>query len=148
MGLPFGLLGQIAVYARQRKAVGTLGFAGFLLGSIGNGLTVGAAFLNALTIPVLAVGAPELTGPTGPPFAGPLGIVVLLGSLMVTVGFGLFGIAIVRAAIFPRVPAVLMVCGCWFGLAAIFSPAVFDIAGIVFGLANGWLGYWLWGTLP
>jgi len=147
-GLAIGLLGQIGVYVRQKDHVGQLGFFGFLLAFIGNVLTAGAAFLNTYIVPVLTVEAPALLGspPTdpGPLFGGPMGLVVLLSAVIVTIGFIMLGIATMRAGILPRPAALLVVLSSWFGLAAIFSPIVFAIAGAVFGLGNAWLGYALW----
>lgn len=143
-GLAFGLLGQVAIYACQMNKVGRLGLTGFVLGFIGNGLTAGAAFMNTFIVPVLTAKAPDLVAPTGPLFTGPLGLVVLLSAVIVALGFILFGIATMRAGVLPRWAALIVILTSWFGLAAVFSPAVFAISGAVFGLGNAWLGYAVW----
>ena len=132
------------MYCRQADKIGRMGLIGFLIGFIGNGLTAGAAFMNTFIVPVLTTQSPDLLEPTGPLFSGPLGLTVLLASLLVTVGFALFGIATARAAILPAIPAWLVVVTAWFGIAAVFSPVVFAIAGAVFGFGNAWLGYGVW----
>jgi hypothetical protein len=144
VGLSLGLLGQVSVYAAQMDKVGRLGLFGFILGFIGNGLTAGAAFMNTYIVPVLTTQAPDLIAPTGPLFMGPLGLMVLFSSVLVTIGFVMFGIATARAKVLPTPAAWLVVVTAWFGLAAIFSPVVFAIAGAVFGLGNAWLGFAVW----
>lgn len=144
LGLALGLLGQVAIYVCQMNRVGRLGFTGFLLGFVGNGLTAGAAFLNTYIVPVLTTQAPALLTPTGPLFTGPMGIMVLLSAVLVTLGFILFGIATARAGVLPTIAAWIVVVSAWFGLAAVFSPVIFAIAGAVFGFGNAWLGYAVW----
>jgi hypothetical protein len=144
VGLSLGLLGQISVYAAQMDKVGRLGMIGFILAFIGNGLTAGAAFMNTYIVPVLTAQAPELIAPTGPLFRGPLGLMVLLSAVLVTAGFIMFGLATARAKVLPTPAAWLVVVTAWFGLAAVFSPAVFAIAGALFGLGNAWLGFAIW----
>lgn len=126
IGLAFGLLGQVGVYAVQRERVGRLGLVGFVLGVLGNGLTAGAAFLNTFVVPVLIARAPELIAPTGPLVTGPLGLMVLFSALLVTLGFILLGIATARAGVLPSIAAWLVVATAWFGL------------------ANAWLGFAVW----
>jgi hypothetical protein len=144
IGLAFGLLGQVSVWAAQRNQISNMGTIGFVLGFLGNALTIGAAFMNTFIVPVLATNAPELIAPTGPLFSGPLGMTVLLGSLLVTVGFIMFGITTARAKVLPSTAAWLVVFTAWFGMAALFSPIAFAIAGAVFGFANAWLGWAVW----
>jgi hypothetical protein len=138
------LLGFVGVYGAQMERVGRLGLAGFLVGFLGNGLTAAAAFMNTYIVPVLTAKAPDLVAPTGPLFMGPLGLVVLLSAVLVTLGFITFGIGTLRAGVLPRWGALLVVLTSWFGLAAVFSPAIFAISGAIFGLGNAWLGYAVW----
>ncbi|MGH2521921.1 MAG: hypothetical protein ACRDH2_05400 [Anaerolineales bacterium] len=143
-GLALGLLGLPGIYAAQKEQVRRLGLVGFLLAFIGNALTGGPAFLNTYLVPVLTRQAPEVLAPTGPLFTGPAGLVILLSAVLVTLGFILFGISILRAGTLPRGAALLVILSSWFGLATAFSPLVFAIAGAVFGLASAWLGYAVW----
>jgi len=140
LGLALGLLGLTAVYLVQQELAGRLGLAGYLLAFVGNVLTAGAAFLNGYVAPV----APELFAPTGPLFAGPAGLVILLSAVLVTAGFVMFGIATLRAGVLPRWAAILVVASAWFGLAAAFAPVAFHLGGILFGLGNAGLGYAVW----
>jgi hypothetical protein len=144
IGLAFGLLGQVSVYAVQRNHISQRGTIGFVLGFLGNALTIGAAFMNTFIVPVLTPRAPELLVPTGALFSGPLGLILLLSSFLVTIGFIMFGIATARAKVLPTGAAWLVVFTAWFGMAAIFSPVAFAIAGTIFGFANAWLGWDVW----
>ena len=144
IGLAIGLLGQVSIFAFQQDKLSKGGVTGFILAFIGNGLTVGAAFMNTFIIPVLTTSAPELIAPTGPLFMGPLGLIILLASLLVTVGFIMFGVATARAKVLPSAAAWLVVATAWFGIAAIFSPVIFAVVGSVFGFANAWLGWAVW----
>jgi hypothetical protein len=146
IGLAFGLLGQVSIFAFQSDKLSKGGTNGFILGFLGNALTVGAAFMNTFIVPVLTTSNPDLLAPTGPLFAGPLGMIILLASLLVTVGFIMFGIATARAGVLPATAAWLVVSTAWFGMAAIFSPVVFAVAGAVFGFANAWLGWAVWSS--
>jgi hypothetical protein len=147
LGLALGLIGLVGIYLAQRNEVGRLGTIGFVLGFLGNALTIGAAFLNTFLVPVLTNAAPDLLSPAGPLFTGPMGMIILLSAVMVTLGFVLFGIATMRAGVLPRWAALLVTISAWFGLAAVFSPVAFAIGGILFGLGNAWLGYAVWSSV-
>jgi hypothetical protein len=138
----------VAVYARQKDQAGMLGLIGFALAFLGNALTAGAAFTDAYLVPVLLANAPAVLGAPpanpGPLFGGPAGIIILLSSLIVTIGFVLFGIATWRAGVLPRWAALIVIVSAWFGIAALFSQTVFSVAAIVFAIGNAWLGYAVW----
>ena len=68
----------------------------------------------------------------------------MLSSLIVTIGFVLFGIATWRAGVLPRWAALIFVLSALFGIAAIFSQAVFSVGAIVIAIGNAWLGYAVW----
>jgi hypothetical protein len=86
LGLALGLIGLVGIYLAQRNEVGRLGTIGFVLGFLGNALTIGAAFLNTFLVPVLTNAAPDLLSPAGPLFTGPMGMIILLSAVMVTLG--------------------------------------------------------------
>ncbi|GAB1509219.1 hypothetical protein [Actinophytocola sp. KF-1] len=90
----------VVLHLRQSAVTGPFGAAGFTVNAIGLGLFGGAAFsLNLVLFHAgEAVLDDLLAGATRP---------ALLGSALVfAVGTVLFGIAMVRAGIHPRVPAV------------------------------------------
>jgi hypothetical protein len=107
--------------------------------------------MNTFIVPVFRAQARDLLGSPpaepGPLFGGPLGLFVLFSSVLVTLGFILLGVATARAGVLPTAAAWLVVVTAWFGIAAIFSPVVFAIAGALFGAGNAWLGWAIWSGL-
>ena len=149
----FGLLGIAGIYARQVKAAGWFGLAGFLLLSLWFVLVTGFTFFEAFILPLLASDSPKFaesflgifTGSVGETSVGALvtlwtllGVVYILGGL-------LFGIGTFRAAILSRWAGALL------GLGAVSSPAFgllpqsfAPLAAVPVGLGLAWLGYALW----
>ena len=149
-----GLLGMAGLYARQVKAVGWLGLAGFLLLSLFYALTLAFQFAEAFILPLWATEAPTfvagwLTIPNGQASEMNLGALPALYTLTGFVGYVLggllFGIAPRRAGILPRWAA---------GLLAVAAVAPFVLAqlphplnrtfAVPMGVALAWLGYALW----
>ena len=132
--LPLGLVGM---YARQLETSGLLGLVAFILAFIGTVLVAGFFWTSAFIAPLLAVEAPEL-----------LMVRVLPGFFrsFIVFGFGwlLFGIATLRAGIYPRAAAVLLI----FGAVLVVIP--WPLTSIVLDAAVVWMGYVLFkgrGTL-
>ncbi len=102
------LLGLVGLYARQSAASGTLGLVGFLVAVLGTMLLAGAWWWEAFAVPYAAAEAPALVAepPTGRLLAG---AVVSFG--VFALGWVLFGLASVRARVFPRDAAILLVIG-------------------------------------
>ncbi|MDS0136681.1 MULTISPECIES: hypothetical protein [unclassified Amycolatopsis] len=85
-----------ALHLRQATAAGPFGAVAYTVNAVGLGLFGGAAFTLNLTL--FFLGEQPLHGPT---------MVALLGSALVfATGTVLFGVAMLRAGIHPRVPAV------------------------------------------
>ncbi len=123
------LLGLVGLYTSQAEEAGILGLAGFLIAFLGTVLLVGALWFELFITPALTVEAPELAeAELG--LAGFI-LVFLLGAL----GWILFGVATLRARVYPRWAAVLLIVG---GLIA-FVPI--PMSGIVFSVAIAWLGF-------
>jgi hypothetical protein len=149
-----GLLGMAGLYARQVKAAGRLGLAGYLLFSLFYALTMAFTFAEAFILPLLATEAPKFV-------EGFLGIIngsaseVNLGALPAIyklTGLGgyvlgglLFGSATLRAGILPRWAAGLLIVGAVapFVLAALPHPLDRTFAAPM-GIALAGLGYALW----
>jgi len=149
----FGLLGIAGIYARQVKAAGWFGLAGFLLLSLWFVLVTGFTFFEAFILPLLASDSPKFaasflgifTGSAGATSFGTLTTVWTLMGAMYILGALLFGIATLRAGILSRWAAGL------FGFGALFSPAfaliphaLEPLAAVPVGLGLAWLGYSLW----
>ncbi len=130
------LLGGIpGLQARQSEAAGRLGWAGFLVAFVGTALLMAHFWGQAFIAPAVAVEAPELIDePTALLMAE-----FMLPFLLFTLGWVLFGMSMLRARVYPRVAAGLLIVGA-------IIPIVGQLAGsaLVLGVALTWLGYALW----
>ncbi|MBE8523827.1 hypothetical protein ILP97_41160 [Amycolatopsis sp. H6(2020)] len=88
------------LHLRQATAAGTFGAVAYTLNAIGLGLFGGAAFTLNLALFFLdeKVAGELLRGPTM--------VALLVSALVFAAGAALFGVAMLRAGIHPRVPAV------------------------------------------
>lgn len=99
LGAAFGAPALTALYLRQREAAGKFGAIAYAVNVIGLGLFAGVAFSLNLVIFFLdeSVAKEVLSGPTR---------LATLGSALVFVtGSVLFGISLIRAGVFPKLPA-------------------------------------------
>lgn len=90
----------VALHLRQRAAAGPFGEVAYTVNAVGLGLFGGAAFTLNMALFYLDDATVEqlLAGPT---------MVALLGAALVfALGSVLFGVSMLRAGVFPRVPAV------------------------------------------
>ena len=125
------LLGLVGLYTSQSQAAGILGLVGFLVAFLGMVLLAGAIWFELFITPALAAEAPELVGEE----LGLPGFILML--LFGAVGWVLFGVATLRAGVYPRWAAVLLIVG---GVLAFFP---LPLAGIIFSVAIAWLGFLL-----
>jgi hypothetical protein len=123
--LPLGLVG---LYARQLEAAGPLGLVGFVVAFIGTVLVAGFFWTSAFVAPILALEAPELLAVRSLPGFFRSFIVFALGWL-------LFGVATLRARVYPQAAVVLLIVGA--GLIVIPRP----LTSIVLAAAVVWMGY-------
>src|SRR5215208_1416950 len=123
--LPLGLVG---LYARQLEASGPLGLVGFVVAFVGTVLVAGFFWSSAFVAPILAVEAPQLLDVRSLPGFFRSFIVFGLGWL-------LFGVATLRAGIYPRAPAVLLIVG------SVLIVVRLPLTSIVLDAAVAWMGY-------
>jgi hypothetical protein len=130
------LLGLVGLYARQAAASGTLGLVGFLVAVLGTLLLAGAWWWEAFALPYAAEQAPALVAatPTGRLLAGRT-----MSFGVFAVGWVLFGLASLRARVFPRDAAILLVIGGVIGVLIAVVPG----AGVPLAVAVSWMGMWL-----
>jgi len=108
VGGPLVLLGLVGLYARRPEAMGVLGLIAFLGAFFGGVLAQGAIWDQSFVQPAIAIGAPEFfeSEPPG---------VVIFGSILsfglFKLGWILFGVAVLRAKIYPRLAALLLIAG-------------------------------------
>lgn len=127
LGTLLVLFGLFGLYARHSEAAGTLGLAGFLVAFLGTALVVGNFWDQAFIVPILVDTAPELLD-AGPP----LGIILSFG--IFALGWLLFGVAALRARVYPRWAALLLIVG------AVLSFLPLPLSTAPFGVAVAWLG--------
>ncbi len=127
------LLGGIfGLQARQSEAAGTLGRLGFLAAFVGTALMLGHFWGQVFIAPAVAVEAPRLIDePTGL-----LMVEFILPFMLSAIGWVLFGVSMLRARIYPRLAAGLLIVGA-------VIPIVLTVPGsaLILGLSLTWLGY-------
>lgn len=123
------LLGLVGLYASQSQAAGILGLVGFLVAFLGTVLLAGALWFELFITPSLAEQAPVVAELE----LGLPGFILML--FFGAVGWVLFGVATLRAGVYPRWAAVLLIVG---GVLAFFP---LPLAGIIFSIAVAWLGF-------
>jgi hypothetical protein len=96
------LLGLVGLYTSQSETAGILGLAGFLVAFVGTVLAAGALWFELFITPALVALAPGL-------LEAELGIPgFVLVALLGAVGWVLFGVATLRAGVYPRWAALLL----------------------------------------
>jgi len=112
LGLPLDLLVNIlglwvliAIYLGQREASGAFGLIAYAIQSFGMALVVGFLFTQAFVLPELDAAQREAV------LAGPIGLAAVVALAIVTLGAVLFGIATLRARVFPPWAALLLMAG-------------------------------------
>ncbi len=123
--------GLVGLYARQSEAAGRLGLAGFLVAFVGTALLAGLFFVQAFFVPYLATEFPEVLN------AGEQGLLVVgfgMAFIIFPVGWLLFGIATLKARVYPRAAAILLIIG------TVFTFVPVPAATVVLDVAVAWLG--------
>jgi hypothetical protein len=114
-------LGLVGIYSHQLEAMGVLGLAGFLVAFFGTALAAGVSWALLFVVPL----APAVLGT--PWFE--------LSFLLFALGWVLFGVATLRARVFPRAAAVLLIIG------AVLLVTPLPARALVLGVAVTWLGF-------
>ena len=130
------LLALTGLYATQARAAGKLGLLGYLVAFLGTLLVAGDWWFESFVVPQIAAQAPQIlkSAPSGSLLAGAIATFGLFAF-----GWILFGFATLRARVFSRSGAVLMIMGGLVGILALSSPFQVPLA-----LAVGWIGYSLY----
>ena len=127
------LLGLVGLYARQSEAAGILGLVGFVAALFGTVLALGAVWAQLFVAPSLAIEAPRVLD-TEPRGALALGF-TLTFLVFLPLGWLLFGIATLRARVYPRVAAIVLIVG------AVIGGLPIPLTEIVLNVAVAWLGF-------
>ncbi|WP_327635341.1 DUF4386 domain-containing protein [Kribbella sp. NBC_00482] len=129
------VLAAVAAYGRQAHKAGRLGVVGLIAAVVGTMFLGGDLWFETFYVTYLADVAPQILDLT------PSGLIVIgavSSYLLFAIGWALFGIASLRAGVFPRVICVAIVIGGLLGWSALLPPW-----GLGLGLAMAWLGIWL-----
>lgn len=137
---------MLAIYVSQTEETGVLGLVGLVVSSIGFVAYLGFQFDLAFVWPVLAERAPELLDYDGPLYRDPgFAFVHSWMGPVHTVGVLLFGIALLRARVFPRAASALFLVGVILSAGLLFPPLLIRaVGGVVAAPALGWIALMLW----
>lgn len=141
LGLMLITIGLPGVYAREAGESGPLGLVSFVLTFSGMLMTFGLLWSEPFLGPYLAEVAPEvLESEASGIFL--IGVALALG--LFAVGWLLFGVASLRAKVFPRGAAILLIVGA----VLFFVLQMFDLPfwSVLLGIALAWIGYALWSS--
>ncbi len=136
------LLGLIGLYARQAEQAGRFGLAAFVIASFGTVMNVGFNWGGGFIIPALTSAAPEFLDQVAEAPPGIVAAGFISTFALFALGWLLFGIASLRAKIFPAFPLWLLMIAAILGLVS--RIADLGIPGVLFGAALAWLGWRLW----
>ena len=127
------LFALVGLNLRQAEEVGILGRLGFVVAFLGTALTVGLSWVIFFVAPSVAMEAPEFLD--AEQVAGPLDAGFILTSLILAVGWALFGVAALRAGIYPRWVTIVFI------IAALIQFLPLPGTALVFGVAVALLGF-------
>ena len=128
-----GLWVLVALYFRQRKASGVFGLIAYVVQSFGMAFVIGFLFTQAFVLAGFdAVQRAAV-------LAGPAGVATVISLAIVTVGAVLFGIATLRAGVFPKWAALLLMIGFVMAPIGAFAPHLVKSTGEVI-LSAGLIG--------
>ena len=127
------LFALVGLHLYHSKVAGTLGFVGFLAAFLGTALVVGNTWAQAFVFPSLAVEAPEFLD--AEQVAGPVGPAIMLSFIVLAVGWALFGVAALRAGVYPRWLAIALI------VVALVQVIPLPVTAIVFAPVLALLGF-------
>ncbi len=128
------LVALVAVYSRESDRAGTFGAVGFLAALVGTMFLAGDLWFEAFAVPWLGDVAPASLHLAG----GTLMIGAFASYVLFAAGWILFGLASLRARVFPMPISLAIVIGGAIGFQGAMPPFAIPLA-----VAIGWLGAWL-----
>lgn len=135
------LVALIGLYARQAEETGRLGLAAVVIASLGTAMFIGFNWGGGFIVPALTSAAPEFLDQieAAPPASVALGFISTF--VIFALGWLLFGVASLKAKVFPTIPSWLLIIGAILGLVS--RIADLGIPSVLFGLGLAWMGWWL-----
>jgi hypothetical protein len=140
------LWGLIGIYGRQSRAAGTFGLWAFVVVFLGTALVAGNTWAEVFVWPTLAQVAPEML--SVPVFtteaSSYMSVGLNLSFPLFGIGLILFGVATLRAGVYPRWAAVLLIIGIPVTMFLDPTPGTFQesIGQILWGFAVAALGWY------
>jgi hypothetical protein len=135
-------LALVGLYARQATQSGAFGFASFIIASLSTALNIGVVWAGAFLVPELAAVAPNFLDAAERSPSGMLAVGSFSAIVLLALGWGLFGIASLRAKVLPALPSWLLIVGAILSL--VLGIVDLPLDSVLFGVALVWLGWWLW----
>jgi hypothetical protein len=133
----------IGIYGRQSRAAGTLGLWAFAVVFLGATLTVGNAWAEVFVWPTLAQVAPDMMSGSVTDMSSYLVVGLNVSFPLFGIGLILFGVATIRAGVYPRWAAVLLIIAIPVTMFLDPTPGSFQesIGQILLGIAVAALGW-------
>jgi hypothetical protein len=128
------LVALVAAYSWEADEAGMFGVLGFLTAVVGTMFLAGDLWFEAFAVPWLGDVAPAALHAAG----GTLVIGAFTSYVLFAVGWLLFGLASIRARVFPVPISIAIVVGGIIGFQAALPPFAIPLA-----VAMGWLGAWM-----
>ena len=121
-------LGLFGLYASRARAVGILGLIGLVIALVGIMLTMGASFAFPFNRPIVWPWETQEYGEE------PLSAILVLG-LSFVLGCVVLGVSMLRAKVYSRGAAALLIAG------ALILLTPLALNDVIFAVALAWLGY-------
>jgi hypothetical protein len=128
------LVALVATYSWEGERAGMFGVLGFLSALVGTMFLTGDLWFEAFAVPWLGSVAPASLHLAG----GMLLYGAFASYILFAVGWALFGLASLRARVFPWPIAIAVIIGGLVGFQGALPPFAIPLA-----LAVGWLGAWM-----
>lgn len=136
------VLGLVALFARQYHSMRKWSVVAFALALAGTMMVLGHQWAGLFVVPLLAERAPELLNTITTDTTSILAGGIVLSVFLMAVGWILFGLASLRARIFPAGSVWMVIIGAV--LILVLSLIDFDLEKVIFNLGLAWIGWWLW----
>jgi len=144
------LWGLIGIYGPQSRAAGTFGLWAFVVAFFGTALSAGNTWAEVFVWPTLAQVAPNMLSGQATEASSYLSAGLTLSFPLFGIGLILFGVATLRAGVYPRWAAVLLIVSIPVTMFLDPTPGTFQesIGQILLGIAVAALGWHALRTPP
>jgi hypothetical protein len=150
LGIVLLLWALIGIYERQSRAAGTFGLWAFVVAFFGTALSAGNTWAEVFIWPTLAQVAPNMLSGQATEASSYLSAGLTLSFPLFGIGLILFGVATLRAGVYPRWAPVLLIISIPVTMFLDPTPGSFQesIGQILLGIAVAALGWYALRTPP